>query len=64
MTKCSLKTCIFDGALMKKVHCTVIIKQKKNKVFSHGNSVFWELTYFIVMKVSRNENIKRNVYEN
>ena len=31
MTKCSLKTCIFDGALMKKVHCTVIIIQKKQK---------------------------------
>ena len=27
-------------------------------------NVFWELTYVIVMKVSRNENIKRNVYEN
>ena len=37
-------------------------KTKKNKVFSHGNSVFWELTYVIVKKVSRNENIKRNVY--
>ena len=30
MTKCSLKTRIFDGALMKKVHCTVIIIQKNN----------------------------------
>ena len=31
MTKCSLKTCIFDGAFMNKVHCTVIIIKKKNK---------------------------------
>ena len=35
MTKCSLKTCIFDGPLMKKVHCTVIIIQKKKTKCSH-----------------------------
>ena len=57
MTKCSLKTCIFDQSLMKKVHCTVIIiKKKKTKCSRMEIGISSVYNVLIVLKWRNSEN--------